>query len=228
MYIRVFMVRFFRCAFFVLLLSSCTSPSLFSQAKEYVVGSVGSTSDNQSAIQRLAAMMEGNYSSALQSKKDTSYLDIRLHIKRIWQERTDGIWLYVEQAVASNPKKPYRQRIYRLTQREDSVIESSVYTLHTPLRYVGEWRKPTLLTTLLPDSLVLRGGCSVFLHPHGQSFEGSTKDKTCLSDLNGASYITSSVTVMPTKMLTWDRGYDANGKLVWGEVKGPYTFIKQK
>jgi len=30
---------------------------------------------------------------------------------QIWEERTDGYWLYVEQAIAGYQDKPYRQRI---------------------------------------------------------------------------------------------------------------------
>ncbi len=211
--------------FAVLLLLNCISIlSLSSQVKEYVVSSSGKPSD----IERLAQMLAGNYSSVKQAEKDTAYRDIRMHIKRIWQNRTDGVWFYVEQAVATKQDKPYRQRIYRLTQTNDSTFENAVYTLPNPLRFTGEWKKLNLLYSLTPDSLSLRNGCSVILHARGNDFEGNTDGKNCSSDLQGAAYANSQVTVTPKMLLSWDRGYTSSGELVWGEAKGPYQFIRQK
>ena len=84
---------------------------------------------------RLASWMEGSYSSQAQSLKDTSYFDIRLQIVRIWKQRADGYWFYVEQAVAKYIDKPYRQRVYHLTEREKGVFESAVFTMKDPLRF---------------------------------------------------------------------------------------------
>jgi len=60
-------------------------------------------------------LMTGSLSSAEQSAADERYFDIRLAMVPIWQNRSDGPWLDVEQAVASNLEKPYRQRVYRLS-----------------------------------------------------------------------------------------------------------------
>jgi len=213
------------CLAAIFLFAVYASPhTLIAQVKEYVVSSSAAPSD----LERLAAMMEGNFASTAQSAKDTSYQDIRLHFKRIWQNRTDGVWFYGEHAVAQMQKKPYRQRIYRLQQREDSTIEMAVYTINDPLRFAGEWKKLKLLYTLPPDSLVLHGGCSIFLHKSGTDFTGSTREGKCLSDLHGATYSTSTITVTPKTFLSWEQGFSTSGKQVWGSAKGPYQFVKQK
>ena len=56
---------------------------------------------------------------------------------------------------------------------------------------------------------------------------GSTQGKGCSSTLGGASYATSQVTVTPLELRSWDQGFDAAGKQVWGAEKGPYVFLKQ-
>ena len=112
---------------------------------------------------RLANWLQGSYSSELQAKKDSDFFDIRLHISRIWQDKKDGFWFYVEQAVASSQEKPYRQRVYHLTQLSDSKFESAVFTLPKPLRFAGDWKKENALAQMTPDSLEKRKGCSVFL-----------------------------------------------------------------
>ncbi|MFS7940324.1 putative chromophore lyase CpcT/CpeT [Helianthus anomalus] len=42
---------------------------------------------------------------------------------------------------------------------------------------------------------------------------------------NGASYCTSELAVLKNNEIhTWDRGYDDDGKQVWGVKNGPYEF----
>ena len=91
--------------------------------------SINSFAKPKSELLKLAAYMEGSFSSEKQSIKDTNYFDIRLQMKRIWKDRTDGIWLYVEQAVSTAQQKPYRQRVYHVTQIGKNKFESAVYTM---------------------------------------------------------------------------------------------------
>lgn len=180
-------------------------------------------------LERLASMMQGSFSSETQSKRDTTYFDIRLRIARIWQHRSDALWFYVEQALASLQTKPYRQRVYRLTQLNDTTFESAVFTLREPMRFAGEWRRENLLKNQTPDSLAERTGCAVILHKqhNGIVFTGGTIGTNCPSDLRGATYATSEVAILPDKMISWDRGFDKSGKQVWGAVRGGYEFIKK-
>ena len=123
-------------------------------------------------MKKLAAMMQGSFSSELQSKNDSTYFDIRLQIVPIWEQRSDGIWMYVEQAVAKMQDKPYRQRVYRLTELGNGKFESAVFTLKSPLRFAG---KPQLVNELTPDSLTLKDGCSVILNKESKKkFVGGT------------------------------------------------------
>jgi CpeT protein len=176
-------------------------------------------------LMKLSEMMIGSFSSEAQSKSDTSYFDIRLQVYPIWKNRTDGIWLYVEQAMAKRIDKPYRQRVYRLNDLQPGGVESAVFTMKSPLRFAG---KPEDVEKLTPDSLSQREGCSVFLQRSGKKFVGATKEKTCPSDLKNAAYASSEVTITRKMMLSWDRGYNADGKQVWGAEKGGYRFVKKK
>ena len=58
----------------------------------------------------LVDWMTGSFSSQAQSLEDEEYFDIRLEMVAIWPMRSDGLWLYVEQASASALDRPYRQR----------------------------------------------------------------------------------------------------------------------
>jgi len=173
----------------------------------------------------LVSWMTGSFSSAEQAASDTNYYDIRLEMVRVWPRRTDGRWLYVEQAVAGHEEKPYRQRVYRVTAEAGGVFSSAVFALSDPLRFAGEWKKPEPLAALSPDSLEVREGCAVILRRVSEAaFAGSTVDKQCTSDLRGASYAISQVRVTSEGLVTWDRGFDAEGNQVWGSTDAGYIF----
>lgn len=179
--------------------------------------------------QLLYEYMSGAFSSANQSKNDSDYFDIRLHMEPIWTTRNDGYWLYVEQAMSTDMEKPYRQRFYRLIQKDDYTIESIVYTIQDPLRFAGAWKNAELLKNITPDSLELRTGCSILIHKKADKvFEGSTNNKDCPSNLRGATYATSEVIINSHQMISWDRGYNSSDKQVWGAEKGGYIFVKSR
>ena len=173
-------------------------------------------------------MMTGSFSSAAQAAADADYFDIRLEMVQIWNERTDARWLYVEQAAATALDRPYRQRVYRVSLRDDGAVVSAVYELPgDALDYAGAWREPQRFTAFGPDALVLREGCEVVLKPaDGASWSGSTVEQRCTSTLRGATYATSEVTVTADGIESWDRGYSADGEQVWGAEKGAYIFVR--
>jgi len=177
---------------------------------------------------RAGEMMAGRYSSAAQAKADPDFRDVRLEMVRIWPERTDAYWLYVEQAMASSLDKPYRQRVYAVKVEPDGKVASHVYELPgDPLGFAGAWKDPKRLDLVNPDLLTPREGCTVFLEPDAAGWKGATRANECLSSLMGAAYATSEVTVTAEALTSWDRGFDQAGKQVWGSTKGPYRFVRE-
>jgi CpeT protein len=174
----------------------------------------------------LTQWMTGSFSSQQQAEADSDFFDIRLKMIRIWPERGDGYWLYVEQAVAAYENKPYRQRVYRVTAEDGGRFISRVFTLEKPLRFAGWWQTPEQFSVLTPDSLQLRDGCAITLQRIGETFTGSTTGTGCSSNLRGAAYATSEVRITAGQIYSWDRGFAADGKQVWGAEKGGYMFKK--
>lgn len=181
-------------------------------------------------LQELQTRMTGSFSSEAQHRRDTAnYFHIRLEMRPIWTELSDGYWLYVEQAEIRALDKPYRQRIYRLSLSGDTVLVSQVFELPNPLRFAGAWKNPALLQTLRPDSLLSREGCAIYLTRDANGdFHGSTPGDACKSSLRGASYATSEAHIYPDRLETWDRGWNAEGKQVWGAVQGGYVFQRRR
>jgi hypothetical protein len=177
---------------------------------------------------RLVAMMVGSFSSQAQAAADPEFRDIRLHMARIWADRQDGAWLYVEQAVSTALDKPYRQRVYRVVVKDAGAgtFRSDVYTLPgDALAYAGAWNNPSKLAGLTPEQLTLRDGCSMHLKAQADgTFVGGTDGTGCASDLRGAAFAVSEATITPQGLLTWDRGFNQAGDQVWGATKGGYEF----
>lgn len=198
---------------------TCLSIFLFAQAGKIT----------KADLRILVNKMSGEFSSEEQSLSDSDFYHIKLRMKPIFKNNRDGYWLYVEQAMASAEKKPYRQRVYHVYIQDDTTIVSKVYEIKNPTKYIGGWENEALLIPLSIDSLTDRQGCSIYLHLHKDgTFSGSTPGKECLSVLRGATYATSEVSIYNEKVISWDRGWDKDDKQVWGAVKRGYIFKKIK
>lgn len=178
-------------------------------------------------IDELFAWMSGSFSSAAQAEDDTNFHHVTLEMTPIWTDREGENWFYVEQALGSMPEKPYRQRVYEVRRGADGIIESAVYLLPDPEKHVGAWQAETPLKGLKPEDLEPRDGCTVYLEydPEKDRFVGGTRGEGCASSLRGADYATSEVVILPGRIESWDRGFDAEGRQVWGAETGPYIFI---
>lgn len=179
-----------------------------------------------SDIDVLLSWMLGSFNSEEQSKNDSDYYNISLEMHRIWSSRNDGYWLYVEQAVAANKDKPYRQRIYHIFEDND-VIKSVIYSIPDEKNFVGGWKDIFMFDNLSPENLEARDGCEVIIKRKDENtFVGSTVDKNCTSNLRGATYATTEVVITKDKMISWDRGFNDKDEQVWGAEKGGYIFNK--
>lgn len=186
----------------------------------------GKNCGNQSEanLNELVTIMQGQYSSEAHSKRDTSYFNISLRMVPIWKNK--GHYLYVEQAMFTKQEKPYRVRIYKVSQRGDEFV-SEIHTLKNEKDWIGKWKTPEAFESLTESDIELKPGCEVVLKRVGKNkFAGQTGIKTCPSELRGATYATSKVTVTENEILSWDQGFDKNDKQVWGAEKGGYEFIK--
>lgn len=213
------------------LLGACSSTPTAEPAAAAAPAS-GPTAADLARLDTLVGYMTGSFDSAEQAAADKSYFDIRLHMTPIWTDRPADAdkarWLYVEQAMADQLAKPYRQRIYRVTALGNGRFKSEVNELPgNPLDLAGAWKTPDLFNNLKAEDLVARDGCYLILTDRKESFAGSTHERDCLSNFRGAAYTTSEATFTQDTLISWDRGFDSEDKQVWGATKGGYIFRKR-
>ncbi|WP_298151225.1 chromophore lyase CpcT/CpeT [Flavobacterium sp.] len=198
---------------------------LFTLSFGITVGAQTKNFKNKADLEELVSMMQGTYSSEQQAAVDTSFYSISLRMVPIWKDK--GHYLYVEQALLKKQDKPYRVRIYKITQRGDNEFVSEIYTLKNEKDWIGKWNDPEAFQKLNETEIELKPGCEVVLKRiEKNKFAGQTGVRTCPSELRGASYATSKVTVTANQILSWDQGFDKDGNQVWGAVKSGYIFDK--
>lgn len=182
---------------------------------------------NAQSLKQLVKYMSGSFNSFQQSKSDTTYFDVSLEMHPIWKKDKQTKWLYVEQAITQNKNKPYRQRVYGITQTGANTFVSTVYLIPNQEAYVGAYQKAKKrFKNLTPQQLEEKEGCHITLTFNGIAYEGKTGDTGCPSKLRGSTYATSEVIILKNKLESWDRGFDNEGKQVWGAEKGAYIFDK--
>lgn len=181
----------------------------------------------EESLTELQKIMTGSFNSSRQASTDDSYYNIVLHMEPIWTDRP-GNYLYVEQALAATPQEPYRQRVYKLERKGRKKLISRVFELPTPDKFIGAHEDPDRLRLITPADLTERKGCAVYLKMESPGlYRGSTRKNKCKSSLSGASYATSRVSISRTFVQSWDRGFDADGKQVWGATEGGYLFFRE-
>ncbi len=189
----------------------------------------------------LERLLTGRFDSADQANADKTYFAISLRICNVSSSDLGPRVLYVEQARMETLGKPYRQRLYVVERRDERTAVSRVLELTSPKDWVGACDEPSARSVTKAESAE-RPGCDVVLTRqtngsfvgstpdlqwNGSTFEKSEGGVRCASDLNGATYASSEVTLDEAGLLSWDRGFDDTGKQVWGATAGGYRFVRR-
>lgn len=176
-------------------------------------------------LEHLVTFLSGSFSNAEQARGDQNFQPATLHILPIWAARTDGPWIYGEQALAGAPAHPYRQFVFQLIAQPDSEFKVRIYDLPDPIASTGAWKEPTRLAALTPEKLLPREGCALLLRLQpDSSFKGGTQGRGCAGGLEGAAYSTIDLLVSSQQITIWERGFNPAGTQIRGSIHGGYAF----
>jgi uncharacterized protein (DUF1330 family) len=178
-----------------------------------------------SALDDYVRLQVGSFTSEAQAKQDARYDAITWHIAEIWPDDDAAErWLYTESWMPGAPA-PYMQRISQLRLDADGGVSARRYALPEAPRFVGAWRDPSAFKGLKASELAELHGCDAVITRAGAGrFEGSTTGSRCRNSYKGATYAISQSALTADEMVNWDRGFDADGELVWGPAAGGYRF----
>jgi hypothetical protein len=134
--------------------------------------------------------------------------------------------LYVEEARADSPDRPYRQRFLRIEDAGASRALLKVFEPKDRIAVAGKWREPADLALFGERDVVERKGCDIVLVKDGDAYAGETKGNGCPSPLAGGRTMTERLRVGTGDLEIAEAGFDAAGKRVWGAEK-PLLFKRE-
>jgi uncharacterized lipoprotein YbaY len=170
--------------------------------------------------------LEGILSTAQRAAANPNVANVTMTTCRVTVANAPkpAIYLYQEQAIADKLTQPYRQRILAISPSPTSqTIRSRSYKLADQAKWVNFCDRPSRQIQPQDFPIVV---CAVFLKPTPEGFSGTTEATGCPANVRGAVMIRNRIRLHPNGMDTWDRGYDAQGKQVWGAGDAPYQFLR--
>ncbi|MEL6346641.1 MAG: chromophore lyase CpcT/CpeT [Myxococcota bacterium] len=178
------------------------------------------------AGQELSRHLRGRFDSLAQSKTDPTYFAIQLETCRATVPELGDDVLYVEQASMDTLQAPYRQRVYVIEEIDETTARSRIFEIRGEDGFIGACANAPV-TGLSASALVEKPGCAVEMTWDGKTFSGGTLGTDCETDINGAAYATSEITIDADTLESWDRGFFDDDTQAWGAVDGPYIFDRQ-
>ena len=175
---------------------------------------------NYSNVNQLINCMTGKFDNNRQVQNYDQFENIQLAIVPIWEDK-DGHWLYVEEALGSNLKKPFNQMLYKISKSKDKGITSQIYELKNPEKFIGKWKNPSFFDQITTDNVSLINGCAMsFTQKAMGLFRVSAENNNCTNNENESIYATSIIEISPEALTS--RAMSNNG----GNKDKIYSFIK--
>jgi hypothetical protein len=185
-------------------------------------------------LEELTAISVGAFTTIEQAARDPRYGVAEAEIVRIWPERTDGVWLYQEQAFLGESatdidpamkSRPYFARVIRSVETAPGVVERSVYRLKSQEAAQGAWKAAAPLADLSPDDL-FPSECRIRVERIAEKM-WRAQSEDCPNAYRGATRAVSLGIILDGRYANWDRGFDAAGAQVWGPDSGGYVFVNK-
>ncbi len=188
--------------------------------------------DEAGPIEQIASQLSGTWKTTKPYKSkdldDGSTVDVymMMNLAPISIEGMENV-MYAESVLSDAPQAPFRQSIFQLYDYKGKV-RLRTYTMavseDTLGVIAGIGAVPDLFSGVASSDLIAT--LDVELNQSSNGFSGSTPYPYPTSS-QGAVEMTSSVTFDGKTLTTTDRGYDAQGEIVWGDgADSTYSFEK--
>jgi hypothetical protein len=187
----------------------------------------------------LAQYLAGEFDNREQAIENPAWF---VHL-RLWQVpipvfTEDSLTIFAEQANILKVDQPYRQRIMRLyeTNNSEAPLQVQYYMPKDPGALAGAGSKPSLLTHITKEQLELLPGCILNvsvreLATNHYLFLATPPPQACCTFIYEGNTIQVSLgfEVTQEELNTYDKGIDpTTGKATWGAILGLYRYTKRK
>lgn len=182
--------------------------------------------------ERFAAEAVGSWTSVEQSV-DPAYDWVESEVVRIWPEREDGVWLYQENAIIGpSPEAkgregakaaPYFQVIVQLRDLGGGTVHSTTWRVADRAAVRGAWAGEG---TAFGEEVLGDVACMGRMQRVGEGFWHGRGE--CPNAFRGGVKVDSRSVRAPGRHVNWDRGFDAEGRHIWGPAEGGYIFVRKE
>jgi hypothetical protein len=132
---------------------------------------------------------------------------------------------YAQETVSDDPQRITAQRLLVFDLAGDHILQS-VFTLTEPRRWRAADTSPELFTGLQPPDIKLMRGCGLVWTKGTGRFTAENDRALCRASAPGGGnpvHTDSRAELSADELAVSDRGYDAQGKLVYGREDEPFT-----
>ena len=180
-----------------------------------------------SSLQRLVRMLSGGFSNQDQAFDNPPlYAHILVRVRPLPQLAPGSLLL--EQSYAINPVAPYRIRVLRAEQGDNSLIIHN-QAIHDDRRFWGAVENAELRASIEASDLRPLEGCTYLVREERDGFVGEVEPGCrCLVERKGkTAYLVSRLELFDDRMRTIDRGHDpVTHEHLWGSLAGPFEFSR--
>ncbi|MEP2751449.1 MAG: chromophore lyase CpcT/CpeT [Parasphingorhabdus sp.] len=183
--------------------------------------------ENGQAVQ-LAGMMAGRFAE----QGDIAIYDFRAKLPSMGE----GQWLYYQRdrgkRDAGDTREAYRQRVLQLVNRPDGKVAQITWSLKEPAGYAVAPNDPVLLASLTRDALVptLEPGCQQIWVLESGTWRGRVDPAQCTifsKRRNQRIAIGSETRLTKSTLQEAERGFDLDGKQLWGTAPGAFSTMQR-
>lgn len=173
----------------------------------------------------VSRQLNGNFTNLAQAQRDSEYAPLALHLRRIWPERTDACWIYMELTPARAALEPVCQRVLRVFNSAGQVRCEPNSLPGDGHAYIGAWGDPALFAQTTPEMLAPLEACAFVLISSGaDQYSGSVPQFPCGAAGSGAT-ISCELRVVPGRIEAQGRFMNAAGAPTGTQLGGPFEFI---
>ncbi len=200
-------------SFYIIVFTIFLSQSLFAQETE---------------IESLTEWFTGEYTTTEQTAIDSQIIDIHLYVTPFDIKDQKGKWFYLETAYTDDKDSPYRQEFFHIYVARLGFVYVDRYAIENSEPYIGAFTNNDLLKDITMEKLQKNDYCTVYLQKRKDLYTGSSNGNKCQSNIRRAKYATTDIEITEVDFFLWEKGFDAQGKQVWGTTFNGYVFQKLK
>ncbi len=183
--------------------------------------------DPSEELDQMVQWMTGDFVTGEEITLDSVTGQFHWHLAEIWQDKSNGSWIYAELSADNKPEEPLEQWVYFVTSLGEGELSSDSYAIPDKKDYVGAWGDPSRFDDLTPFDLKYREGCTIFLSYDGFQYDGRSNEKTCPTQRGNAYYLMTTFNVTPGIIKYGESGFDDSGKKKWGPKDGSFRFVRK-